>query len=454
MSKKSNKIFKVLCITFAVIIISCNAFAVAVADNDGSAFISKAEFDSLKNNFQAQIDNFYSSIDNKIDTSIASYLAGIRVERIEKLTNIYQNLGGSAIKFGKPNIDPTVNPVTGLALFFQNGDNRGYSVMDLFAKRAAIMGDNRANFWSSSGGGGTKGKFIKYINDGNKYLESYEVGSVEACYSGAWWTGKSTTVPSTQTYPFGNGGQELGAAITLPSSTRTNVDSYVSIYREYKESELMLDWWTSSGAIDTTANKVFLSTDNYKKVNARKRTVTDQSGYTTSGGTSRNITIKNIDVYSWNTETSRKYDQLTPGFYYGTQYKNTLFGGVQLCSTAKYGKVKIEKLSFNRYSNNAIESTGSVYVAISDEPFSNQDDFYGNVKLISNSLSDESTEYKTSDGKKFKYKLPSRKEMTVEFECNTNKTYYIKCQYDTTITKDNKKYVTISNGAQITGTWE
>ena len=77
MSKKSNKIFKVLCITFAVIIISCNAFAVAVADNDGSAFISKAEFDSLKNNFQAQIDNFYSSIDNKIDTSIASYLAGI-----------------------------------------------------------------------------------------------------------------------------------------------------------------------------------------------------------------------------------------------------------------------------------------------------------------------------------------------------------------------------------------
>ena len=453
MSKKSNKIFKVLCITFAVIIISCNAFAVAVADNDGSAFISKAEFDSLKNNFQAEIDNFYSSIDNKIDTSIASYLAGLRIEKIQKLTNIYQNLGGSAIKFGKPNIAPTVNPVTGLAIFFQNGDQQGYSVYDLFARRAAIMGDNRANFWSSSGGKGTKGQFIKYINDGNKYLQSYEVGSVEACYSGAWWTGGST-VESTQTYPFGNGGQELGAAIILASSTRTKVDSYMSTYREYKESELMLDYWTSSGAIDTTANKVFLSTDNYKKVNARKRTETDQRGYSSWGGTARYINIKNIDVYSWNTETSCKYDQLTPGFYYRTQYKNTLFGGVQLCSTPKHGKVKIEKLSFNRYSNNAIESTGSVYVAISDGPFSNQDDFYGNVKLISNSLSNESTEYKTSDGKKFKYELPSRKEMTVEFECNPDKTYYIKCQYDTTITKDNKKYVTISDDAQITATWE
>ena len=127
----------------------------------------------------------------------------------------------------------------------------------------------------------------------------------------------------------------------LFSSTRTKIDSYVSIYREYKESELMLDWWTSSGAIDTTANKVFLSTDNYKKVNARKRTESNQEGYTSSGGTARYIRIKNIDVYSWNTETSRKYDQLTPGFYYRTEYKNSLFGGVQLCSTSKYGKVKM-----------------------------------------------------------------------------------------------------------------
>ena len=51
-----------------------------VSDNDGSAFITKAEFDSLKNNFQTQLDAYNSSIDNKIDNAISSYLAGIKTE--------------------------------------------------------------------------------------------------------------------------------------------------------------------------------------------------------------------------------------------------------------------------------------------------------------------------------------------------------------------------------------
>ena len=57
-----------------------NSFAAVVSDNDGSAFITKAEFDSLKNTFQSQIDQYNMSIDNKIDTAIAQYLSGIKVE--------------------------------------------------------------------------------------------------------------------------------------------------------------------------------------------------------------------------------------------------------------------------------------------------------------------------------------------------------------------------------------
>ena len=55
-----------------------------VSDNDGSAFITKAEFDSLKNNFQSQLDSYNSNIDNKIDAAIASYLAGIKVQKTEQ----------------------------------------------------------------------------------------------------------------------------------------------------------------------------------------------------------------------------------------------------------------------------------------------------------------------------------------------------------------------------------
>ena len=77
-----NKVIRLIRRVFAlslVLLLSIESFAAVVTDNDGSAFITKAEFDSLKNNFQAQIDNYNTSIDNKIDGAIAAYLAGIKV---------------------------------------------------------------------------------------------------------------------------------------------------------------------------------------------------------------------------------------------------------------------------------------------------------------------------------------------------------------------------------------
>ena len=75
---------KVLCIAF-VLIFSTNCFAAIVSDNDGSAFITKAEFDSLKNDFQTKLDSYNTQIDNKIDAAIASYLAGIKAEKTSSL---------------------------------------------------------------------------------------------------------------------------------------------------------------------------------------------------------------------------------------------------------------------------------------------------------------------------------------------------------------------------------
>ncbi len=81
--KNERKMFKkALCLSFALLI-CINTFAAVVSDNDGSAFITKAEFDSLKNNFQSQIDQYNTSIDSKIDGAIAAYLAGIRVTTTE-----------------------------------------------------------------------------------------------------------------------------------------------------------------------------------------------------------------------------------------------------------------------------------------------------------------------------------------------------------------------------------
>ena len=71
---------KALCLIFAFLL-SINSFAAVVSDDDGSAFITKGKVDSLKNDFQSQIDNYNTSIDNKIDAAIASYLAGVKVSK-------------------------------------------------------------------------------------------------------------------------------------------------------------------------------------------------------------------------------------------------------------------------------------------------------------------------------------------------------------------------------------
>ncbi len=85
--RKSTRIVKRILALFLVVLMSIENFAAVVGDNDGAAFITKAEFDSLKNNFQSQIDQYNTSIDSKIDGAIASYLAGIKIGKQGTLTN-------------------------------------------------------------------------------------------------------------------------------------------------------------------------------------------------------------------------------------------------------------------------------------------------------------------------------------------------------------------------------
>ena len=78
---KGIRLIKRLVALLLVLLLSIESFGAVVSDNDGSAFITKAEFDSLKNDFQNQIDQYNTSIDSKIDGAIASYLAGISVAK-------------------------------------------------------------------------------------------------------------------------------------------------------------------------------------------------------------------------------------------------------------------------------------------------------------------------------------------------------------------------------------
>ena len=72
---------KKLLALFLVVLMSIESIGAVVSDNDGPAFVTKAEFEALKKSFDEQIDNYNKSIDTKIDGAIAAYLAGITTPR-------------------------------------------------------------------------------------------------------------------------------------------------------------------------------------------------------------------------------------------------------------------------------------------------------------------------------------------------------------------------------------
>lgn len=87
--RKFVKQLNSLLIACAMLVLSCNSFAAIVSDNDGSAFVTKAEFESMKTNFNDQIVKYNESIDGKIDGAIAQYLAGLRLEKKIALDVVY-----------------------------------------------------------------------------------------------------------------------------------------------------------------------------------------------------------------------------------------------------------------------------------------------------------------------------------------------------------------------------
>lgn len=82
--RKCTKKIKKCIVVLLVLLLTFENYAAIVSDNDGSAFVSKAEFDALKNNFNEQITRYKDSIENKIDGAIAAYLAGIKLAVYEK----------------------------------------------------------------------------------------------------------------------------------------------------------------------------------------------------------------------------------------------------------------------------------------------------------------------------------------------------------------------------------
>lgn len=102
-----TNIKKIFTFFLSILMITSSLFAAVISDNDGSAFITKAEFDSLKNTFQAQINSYNSNVDGKIDSAISSYLDGIKNEKERDLVSLIDKEG---VYGGKMKMSWSSNP--------------------------------------------------------------------------------------------------------------------------------------------------------------------------------------------------------------------------------------------------------------------------------------------------------------------------------------------------------
>ena len=438
-----KKILKKVITIFMLLLFSINAFAAVVADNDGAAFITKAEFDSLKNSFQSEIDQYNSTIDSKIDNAIASYISGVKTGKTYELTNIYDVLGGSNIKFVLcSNFTPTVEPRSAWALYFLDCWQNGFICPVLGAGYQAIKNPSEGA-WISSGGG-ISGKFVTYdLLGGYRYLKSYKVGFLQACYVGGWYR-VAELVNVTQNYPYGSSPTVLGESCVRGSTT--NVDCATSFYRAYLPSDVDLSNFTFSRSFDTTssANIVSIESDEYNRPSSY-RTLSNYSGQGAAAGSvgSYKVTINNIRLYDW-TKTKNDIWNFNPGFYKNKPYKNSIYGGVHFFKAKEDGIVKIEDLRFDRYSE------GDVYFAINSREFGSTTpaNLSGDVEIT------KLVNAYPVPGSGYLYSARSGTDVKLEFNVKKDCVYYIKCTPQLTDSDSWSVYCGINTGAKITLTTE
>ena len=75
---QQKKKSKIATIVLCCLLINTSLNAAIVSDNDGASFITKAEFDSAKNSFQTEINNYNSTIDDKISNALSAYISGAK----------------------------------------------------------------------------------------------------------------------------------------------------------------------------------------------------------------------------------------------------------------------------------------------------------------------------------------------------------------------------------------
>ena len=457
MGKRINKIKihinikrLLVCITMIFSLVVMN-FAAVVTDNDGSAFISKAEFDSLKNDFQSQLNEYNVNIDSKIDDAISAYLTGIVIQKKSELTNLYNSMGGSRIRWYTNSTLWASNvkrPKAELAPFFYVWPSSSYYSKYRYHYYRINTPYNVVSENSTTGGGvitkvvgnsnslvpqQTKLGLIQYkVEDGlNKLVKYFKYAHLYEAWCIWFWSGSSN--PGNWTIYF-NFSPYNSSKSNVGQISAGNIDVEASACRvvEKTSDEQDLDYATCSDTMNV--QHIMVNDTEYGRysynMNSTSTIVPESDSSWTrvrsysSYGSSRFNTfgVQYLCDYKYTTESAssttwhKKPWELLNFGYATKEYPVKLYEGIPLCKSKADGTITVSSLRTNRTSN--------IYFAISDKPFANEK-INGNVTL--NDSEDGSYSLITDGGKKY-YQL-NKQGAKLAFKSKKGTSYYIKFWY-------------------------
>ena len=203
---KIQKIFFALMFLFT----SVSTYA-AVGANDGSAFVTKAEFDALVNTFNEQMDTYANSINSKIDGSIANYLNGLSNEVTENQDSYLNKINPTFINTWDPfETRPGINYRYFMYVGEHFFNNLSGSYQGAEYKVSSDPDDGDKGTWIyKNNTDSNKGSFVRYytINTNgvealvpDARIESVMVSAVEACAVGHAQRSGAVQTPPTLGY--------------------------------------------------------------------------------------------------------------------------------------------------------------------------------------------------------------------------------------------------------------
>ena len=203
-------------------------YAAIVSDNDGAAFVTKSEFEALKNNFASQVTNYSDSIDKKIDGAIASYLAGVKTEQKLTLDSLLNKINDACTD---SYLDGTTETKYGYRCMAKS-----YTIPTTQKPVGAIVNLFMGNFWSTQrdtttrwGGGWAR---LGMTNDTRTGLGDVSVPSSDQrngiylmldSYQNRYYPVNKYSDFKYRYYVTGNAGSNYYSGIPVSGTTNTNV---------------------------------------------------------------------------------------------------------------------------------------------------------------------------------------------------------------------------------------